>query len=128
MTGVGVGLGDLHQLKGDRDILILPTDKGKATVVMNSLDYKQKLQNVLGDTIVYDVLKKDPTTTYKNSLVKIFREWKREGPISANVCHKIYPTSEDVPEFNGMPKIHKKDSPLRPIVSGIGSIFYKAAK
>ena len=43
-----------------RDIVILPADKGKATVVMNSLDYKQKLKNLLDDTSVYEVLKKGP--------------------------------------------------------------------
>ena len=75
-----------------------------------------------------EVLKKDPTTTYKNKLVKIIREWKKEGTISDSVDHKIYPTSEYVPKFYGLPKIHKKDSPLKPIVSGIGSISYKVAK
>ena len=75
-----------------------------------------------------EVLKKDPTTTYKNRLVKILREWKKEGTISNSVYHKIYATSEDIPKFYGLPKIHKKDSPLRPIVSGIESISYKAAK
>ena len=65
---------------------------------------------------------------YKNKLVKIFREWKKEGTISYSVYHKIYPTSEDVSKFYGLPKIHKKDSPQRPIVSGIGSILYKTAK
>ena len=97
-------------------------------MVMNSLDYKQKLKNLLEDTTVYEVLKKDPTATYENRLVKILREWKREGTISDNVYHKIYLTSEDVLKFDGLPKIHKKDSPLRPIVSGIGSISYKVAK
>ena len=105
--------------------MILPADKGKAPVVMNSLDYKQKFKNLLDDTSVYEGLKNDPTMTYKNKLEKIVRERKKEGTISDNVYHKIYPTSEDVPKFYGLPKMHKKDSPLRPIVSGIGSISYK---
>ena len=81
---------------------------------MNSLDYKQKLNKLLEDTTVYDVLEKYPSTTYKNTLVKILREWKREGTISDNVYQKIYPTSEDVPKFYGLLKSHRKDSPLRP--------------
>ena len=60
--------------------------------------------------------------------MKIRREWKIEVTILDNAYHKIYPTSEDVPKFYGLPKIHIKDSPLRPIVSGIGSISYKPAK
>ena len=57
--------------------MILSDNKGKATLVMNSLDYKQKLKTLLDDTSVYEVLNKDPNTTYKNSLVKILREWKK---------------------------------------------------
>ena len=112
---------------GDRDIMILPADKGKATVLMNSSDYKQKLSNLLDDKTVYEVLKKYVATTYKNRLVKIPRELKTEGTISGSVCHEIYTTSKDAPNFYGLPKIHKKDSPLRPIVSRIGSISFKAA-
>ena len=40
---------------------------------------------------------------------------ERRGPDS--IYHKIYPTSENVPKCYGLPKIHKKDSPLRPIES-----------
>ena len=97
-------------------------------VIMDNIDYKQKLRALLGDTTMYEVLKKDPTTIYKNRLVIIRRECKKEGTISDNVYHKIYPTLENVPKFYDFPKIHKKDSPQRPIVSGIGSISYKVAK
>ena len=41
---------------------------------------------------------------------------------------RLYPTAEDVPKFYGLPKIHKNEVPLRPIVSSIGSITYEAAK
>ncbi|XP_013411770.1 uncharacterized protein LOC106174656 [Lingula anatina] len=41
---------------------------------------------------------------------------------------KIYPTAEVTPRFYATPKIHKKDNPVRPIVSGINSITYELAK
>lgn len=41
---------------------------------------------------------------------------------------KIYPTSKVIPRFYATPKIHKKDNPVRPIVSGINSITYGLAK
>ena len=41
---------------------------------------------------------------------------------------QLYPTAENVPKFYGLPKIHKKDAPLRPIVSSIGSVMYNTAK
>ena len=40
----------------------------------------------------------------------------------------MYPTGTVAPMFNGLPKIHKRDVPLRPIVSSRGSINYEVAK
>ena len=40
----------------------------------------------------------------------------------------FYRTSEEPPKFFGLPKVHKKDMPLRPIVSCRGSIFYNIAR
>ena len=57
--------------------MILLADKGKATIVMDSTDYKQKLKALLDNRTVYRILKKDPTTTYKIKLVKILRVEER---------------------------------------------------
>ena len=40
----------------------------------------------------------------------------------------MYPTGASPPKFYGLPKIHKKNIPLRPIVSNIGSVSYWVAK
>ena len=40
----------------------------------------------------------------------------------------MYPTGAVAPKFYGLPKIHKRDIPLRPIVSSRGSINYEVAK
>ena len=118
----------LQELKNDDSIMILPADKGRATVVMNTADYKTKIQTLLSDKKTYEILKKDPTVTYKNKLINILRKWKREKSITDGLYHRLYPTSENVPKFYGLPKIHKTGTPLRPIVSGIGSITYKTSK
>ena len=41
---------------------------------------------------------------------------------------QLYPTTEAPPRFYGLPKIHKQNTPLRPIVSSIDSITYNCAK
>ena len=33
-----------------------------------------------------------------------------------------------IPKFYGLPKVHKENTPLRPIVSSIGSVSYGASK
>ena len=45
-----------------------------------------------------------------------------------NTYRKMYPTGVSPPRFYGLPKIHKKNIPLRPIVSSIGSVSYGVAK
>ena len=40
----------------------------------------------------------------------------------------MYPTGAVPPKFYGLPKIHKRDIPLRPIVSSRGSTSYEVAK
>ena len=56
------------------------------------------------------------------------KDWKRTKTISDALYHSIYPTSEAVPKFYGLPKVHKNNVPLRLIVSSIGSITCKMAK
>ena len=40
----------------------------------------------------------------------------------------MYPTGAVTPKFYGLPKIHKRDIPLRPIVSNRSSFNYEVAK
>ena len=42
---------------------------------------------------------------------------KGEGKLDENTYRKIYPTGASAPKFYGLPKIHKENVPLRPIVS-----------
>ena len=41
---------------------------------------------------------------------------------------RMYPTGAVIPKFYGLPKVHKENTPLRPIVSSIGSVSYGVAK
>ena len=52
----------------------------------------------------------------------------KEGNINQSLFRKLYPTSSQAPRFYGLPKIHKPHMPLRPIVSGIGSVSEGVAK
>ena len=76
----------------------------------------------MNDVDTYEPLKKDPINLYKTKLVNILRDWKTNKSISDNLYHRLYPTSDLPPRFYGLPKIHKANIPLRPIVSSIGNI------
>ena len=91
--------------------MILGADKGRATVIMKTADYRNKIENLLKDKETYEKLNKDPTSNFKNKLINILRPWKSDNSIPDKLYHKIYPTSEIPPKLYGLPKIHKKDVP-----------------
>ena len=43
----------MKELAKDEDLVVLPADKGRATVVMNSDDYNAKLHAMLEDSDTY---------------------------------------------------------------------------
>ncbi|XP_076655132.1 uncharacterized protein LOC143360299 [Halictus rubicundus] len=113
----------IHDIKKRKDILVLPADKGNTTVVINKDDYIKKARDLLDDT-TYRTLRKDPTKTLERITTTIIKQAK----LPDHVHKTIIPKESKAPRLYGLPKIHKPDIPLRPIVSTIGSPTYKLAK
>ena len=118
----------LAELKKDQSRVILTADKGVAMVVMDKEDYKKKAQTLLEDRGTYKIVKGDPTNRMKTKLINLIKKIKSEGGINDNQYRKLYPTGAVPPKFYGLLKVHKRDIPLRPIVSIRGSISYELAK
>ena len=107
--------------------MILPADKGNATVVMRS-DYDKKMRGMLDDTTTYKKLK-DPTATQETRIVRTLLQLHNNGELTKCIYNRIRPTgSSPPPRIYGLPKIHKPHIPLRPIVSCIGAPSYKLSK
>ena len=64
----------------------------------------------------------------KTKLISLLKKIKAEGGIEEQLYKKMYPTGAVAPTFYGLPKIHKRDIPLRPTVSSRGSINYEVGK
>ena len=118
----------ITSLKKDDSIQIIGADKGRLTVIMDKKDYEEKANALLNDTNTYEKLKKDPTKQFKSKLTNILGRLKSEKKIDTKLWQKLYPTSENPPRFYGLPKVHKTNYPLRPIVSSIGTITYETAR
>ena len=82
---------------------------------------------IIKDTNTYDLLKRDPSSGYRKKVIDSLQELERSEVIDRDLYHKLYP-GETVPKFYGLPKIHKENSPLRPIVSSVDSVTYNVAK
>ncbi|XP_072018481.1 uncharacterized protein [Amphiura filiformis] len=118
----------LRDLKKEESIMILPADKGKATVVLDKEEYEEKVTIMLNDDKTYEKLKNDPTARYKRKLISILTGWKKVNKITEREYWKLYPTAENTPRMYCTPKIHKAGTPLRPIVDYCGSIMYETSK
>ena len=66
--------------------------------------------------------------TYQLSIKAILKRLKDEKKISTSQYNHIYPTSDMIPRLYGSPKIHKKGTPLRPIVDYTGSMTYNLSR
>ena len=118
----------IKELRADKEHLILTADKGVALVVIDKKEYIQKMQTLLEDKNTYRPLKMDPTNRQKNRLINILRSIKSEGRLEDHIYKKMYPTGASSLILYGLPKIHKKNIPWRPIVSSQGSVSYGVAK
>ena len=95
---------------------------------MDEEEYNEKAKVLLEDQGTYKALKTDPTNRMKTELISLLKKIKSEGGIDDTQYKKMYPTGAVPPKFYGLPKIHKRGIPLRPIVSSRGSISYELAK
>ena len=63
----------IQRLKGDETIKILPADKGRTTVILDSTEYHQKMEGLLQDG-TYKKLKNDPTLKITKGLNQMLRK------------------------------------------------------
>jgi hypothetical protein len=129
----------LRNLKKDKDITIVPADKGRAIVVMNTNDYDRKISDLLLDKktcLRITDRRRNPTSKVEQDLNKLLRDIKSERSDNDNnlpqINEKLYDhlhsSSASPATFYGLPKIHKPDIPLRPITSSISFPTYNLSK
>ena len=96
-------------------------------VIMDRQDYINKANHLLNQS-TYRSITTYPTSSIKNKLINILKRVKNQTGLGSNTYKSMYPTGCIPPKFYGLPKIHKADTPLRPIVSSCGSVTYGVAK
>ena len=65
----------------------------------------------------YTLLKKNPTDSLSRKLDKVLKKLLKEGKISKTFHDNSRVLHPRAPQLYGLPKIHKPENPLRPIVS-----------
>ena len=91
-------------------------------------DYHNKMDALVNDKQTYEVLTRDPTPTLQRKLSKKIFSLKRIDVINNPQYFWLKCSVPQSPNLHGLPKLHKPNIPMRPIVSFCGSPTYELSK
>ena len=124
-------LGILKELANNNNIHITRPDKGKGTVILNKIDYIEKVESILRDDTKFTLLgKPDFSTIFRvEDRINRFLKYLKDNEIINNdTYHLLYSTGSTYGVLYGLPKIHKPGNPIRPILTSYDTANYKLAK
>ena len=114
----------------DEGLVAAPFDKGNGIYVLTEDSYQKGLRDILQGA----QFEKETGTAnelYINEEHKIRKKLlnlRKKGKLSADLYEVLAPTGTKPPRLYGLPKVHKQDVPLRPILSMPGSAYHPIAK
>ena len=115
----------LKSRQDDNSIIILPADKGNTTMVIDRVEYSNKLADLISSG-GYCKVKKYPTLKTERKLSQTLG--KNKDLIPQTKYRQLIQHYSQLPHIYGLPKIHKDGIPLRPIVSNRGSACHPLSR
>ncbi|XP_064458851.1 uncharacterized protein LOC135369116 [Ornithodoros turicata] len=83
---------------------------------------------ILQDRSHFSELSGDPTAASERKIVAALRKLRTKKLITDSLYWKLFTSDGATPKIYGLPKVHKNNCPLRPIVSFIGAPSYNVSK
>eukprot|EP01025_Chloroclados_australasicus_P052573 TRINITY_DN6132_c0_g1_i5.p1 TRINITY_DN6132_c0_g1~~TRINITY_DN6132_c0_g1_i5.p1 ORF type:complete len:422 (+),score=0.51 TRINITY_DN6132_c0_g1_i5:431-1696(+) len=112
----------------DKSIVISKADKGQQIVILNQIDYKRKVQELLSNQTQYRRFYYNPLERDQSILKGLCNQLQVELNMSHQFFQQFLKHTPRSPSYYCLPKIHKTGIPLRPIVSCIRSCDYYLCK
>ena len=119
----------LQNLKEDQTIIISKPDKGRGIVILDKQDYITKVEELLSDFTKFKQILSDPAkfiTKLEDKLNRTLRSLKEK--LSEITYKQLFATGSKPGILYGLPKVHKFNCPMRPILNAIGTFNYYLAK
>ena len=119
------------RLANNHNIVIVRPDKGHGVVIMDKTEYISKINSILGDPGKFSHVTDD---IYRYNLKREIKVrdmlllLKKDGKISASAYSSMVPCGTKPAQLFGLPKIHKENTPLRPIMAAVGTLQHKLSK
>ena len=110
----------------NKDLIIVRSDKGNGIVILNKIDYINKVEPRLSDSCKFKKLDVDLLDLCIKREGQLTRRFLRDTllknkSISESVCHDLSTQDNKPGIFYGLPKVHKENCPTWPIMSAIGT-------
>ena len=118
----------MDELKKLKSIRICKADKGGKLVLINSNDYVSKMNSLLSDASTYRKLNFNPLSKMQSFYNAELKKLIHEFPEDRGFLSSFLSTLPSLPYAYGLPKVHKQDTPLRPIISNVNSPSYVLSK
>jgi len=95
---------------------------------MDKQTYMEKMNKTLDDDNTYKQIKKDLLRTITNKTNNLLKMWLDNEIIDDSMYKRMKCTNGNLPRCYGLPKVHKKGSLLRIVVSSVGSPLYDVVR
>ena len=107
----------LTELQKNDNLIVKRSDKCKGLVLMEKNEYIKKTETIIRD---YQPVAKNPTKKLDDETSKLIKTTLK-GKLPDKTIHAITPNESRTAELYGLPKTHKANIPMRPIVSACGN-------
>ena len=121
----------LKKLSSKKDLVICRPDKGKGVVLLNRTDYVSKMNEILSDETKFAYVG-DPQFSIifkiEDKVNRALKQFRDNDIINDQTYHSLYSSGSAFSSLYGLPKVHKPNAPLRPILAAYNSPNYSIAK
>ena len=121
----------LKSLGRRKDLVICKPDKGNGVVLLNKDDYINKMNEILSDQGKFCSTSESPFKIIfrlEDRINRFLKQLLDSKIIDQCTYNNLYSTGSSLCTLYGLPKIHKNNVPLRPILAAYNSANYKLAK
>ena len=122
----------LKKLSRNKNLIILRPDKGNGVVIVNRVDYINKVESLLSNASKFkklDTESLDLCLRRENKLIRFLRDkLLKQNKIPEEIYKELFLSGSTPGVIYGLPKVHKTNCPARPILSAIGTYKYKLAQ
>ncbi|XP_050507847.1 uncharacterized protein LOC126885334 [Diabrotica virgifera virgifera] len=118
---------ELKKICESESLTITKADKGNCIVILNKPDYVSKVNSFLESDSSFQLINQDPTVKFHSYLrksLKLYNSCLQSLDSSPLRLTTMNPTT---PLLRGLPKIHKPNIPIRPVVNFSNSPCSKLA-